>query len=277
MNGIPILMYHEISDKNKCRRISVKTQYANIIDKELFERHIEYLYVNKFRCLNVEDLILLLKNSNINNEDLNKCIVITFDDGYEGNYYYAYPVLKKYGFKGTIFLISNKIGREYMLSGSQIREMQKNDIFFGSHTIKHSLLGVIKNKNIYDELQGSKKTIEDVIGKEIKYLSLPHGSYRKGYDVIAKLAGYEGGLTSDPGINTKKVDAFYLKRNGIYRNSSLNYFKSICEKRKFLLLRITIKKTLIRRIKKFIGEEKYLCMYNRIYGVREDYSSGNFE
>ncbi len=39
-------------------------------------------------------------------------IVISFDDGYADNFVYAYPILKKYGLKATIFPISSRINRE---------------------------------------------------------------------------------------------------------------------------------------------------------------------
>src|SRR5690606_1373661 len=71
-------------------------------------------------------------------------IMITMDDGYESNYIYAYPVLKEYNMKATIFLITSLIKNEeekHLLKGipklswEQIQEMSESGLIeFHSHT-----------------------------------------------------------------------------------------------------------------------------------------------
>lgn len=43
-----------------------------------------------------------------------KPIIITFDDGYYSNYEYIYSILKKYNVKVSIFIVTDKIGKEIM-------------------------------------------------------------------------------------------------------------------------------------------------------------------
>ncbi|MCI4060967.1 polysaccharide deacetylase family protein, partial [Bacillus cereus] len=63
--------------------------------------------------------------------------LITFDDGYTDNYQDAYPVLKKYGMKATIFMIGKSIGHKHHLTEDQMKEMAKHGISIESHTIDH--------------------------------------------------------------------------------------------------------------------------------------------
>ena len=81
-----------------------------------------------------------------------KPIVLTFDDGYEDNYTYAFPILKKFSFTATIFLITRDISglsgwsdseetiKEPLLSWDKIKEMSDYGIDFQSHTHTHPSL-----------------------------------------------------------------------------------------------------------------------------------------
>lgn len=93
---VPVLMYH-----------SVGVLMANWIWKllavphQIFEDHLRVL---KKKGFNTIDLIQLYNYVKEGESIPHNPIVLTFDDGYLDNWVYAYPLLKKYGFKGTIFV-----------------------------------------------------------------------------------------------------------------------------------------------------------------------------
>ena len=91
--GIPAVLYHQIND------------YSNVNGK-LFEEHIKYLVENGYKGITVSEYI----NNEFDKKDKN--IMITFDDGYYDNYAIAFPILKKYNIKSTIFLNSFYIKNE---------------------------------------------------------------------------------------------------------------------------------------------------------------------
>lgn len=92
---LPIIMYHSLlKDPNR--------QNKYVISPELFERDLKYLKENGYVPVFIKDVIEYV------NDDGNlpkKPIVITFDDGYFNNYYYAYPLLKKYNMKAVISIV----------------------------------------------------------------------------------------------------------------------------------------------------------------------------
>lgn len=95
-NPVPVLMYHSIGVKNR----KWKWNYLTTPYKD-FERELLYLKNKGYNTINLEELYNYVSN---NKSIPAKSVVLTFDDGYVDNYIFAYPLLKKYGFKGTIFV-----------------------------------------------------------------------------------------------------------------------------------------------------------------------------
>ncbi len=94
--SIPVFMYHTIGIPNSAWQWSELTMHYTI-----FEKQIVYLKNKGYRTVHLNELYEYI----FNGKQLHpKTIILTFDDGYADNYVYAYPILKKYDFKGTIFV-----------------------------------------------------------------------------------------------------------------------------------------------------------------------------
>lgn len=93
---VPVFMYHSVGiPNNNWKWNFLTTPYQD------FEQQLKYLKKNDFSTIDLEQLYNHIHN------DIpipKKSIVLTFDDGYLDNYIFAYPLLKKYGFKGIIFI-----------------------------------------------------------------------------------------------------------------------------------------------------------------------------
>ncbi|MCD6367943.1 MAG: ATP-grasp domain-containing protein [Candidatus Aenigmarchaeota archaeon] len=177
---IPILMYHnfyETKSNGDHRSISLKR----------FEQHLKYLKKKSYETLTVSE-------KKFNSE---KPIYLTFDDGYASQYN-AFKLLKKYGFKGSFFVISENIGRDGYLNKDQLKEMSKGGMEIGSHTKTHTNLTNISHNERISELTESKKDIERSIGKEVHSISIPGGNYNTSVIKDCLLSGYEKIRTSDP-------------------------------------------------------------------------------
>ena len=122
-NFVLCLMYHSIdSEKNK----------GGIFVDE-FEEHIKWIKDKKtFKMEELKGLDYTLPPNSI---------LITFDDGYKNNYTLAFPILKKYNIKATIFLNTKFIEKdETYLNWDEIREMYESGLIdFQLHTHSHQL------------------------------------------------------------------------------------------------------------------------------------------
>ncbi len=151
-------------------------------------------------------------------------IVLTFDDGYEDNYTELFPLLKKYGCKATIFVITSKIDTEGYLTSQQIREMSDSGLVsIQSHTVSHEplALGDKTYEDVVYEFEESKRILEEITGVAVDTVSMPNGSFdeavtsiaEKYYDVIFTGTNYRA---------FEPVDIKNVQRVGIYRYHSIN-------------------------------------------------------
>lgn len=78
-----------------------------------------------------------------------------------------------------------------ILNWSNVIEMGKHGIEFGSHTHTHEILKYIDNDIIADELATSKKIITDKTNKPVRYFCYPNARYRNDNADLINQAGYE--------------------------------------------------------------------------------------
>lgn len=220
---IPILIYHNFTkDESSSYRI-------NIIE---FEKQMNYLATHNYSVISLSKLIEGLKNGRLPT----KPAVITIDDGFKSSFTLAYPILKKYNFPATLFLYTNFIEKSnFSLTWEEIREMAKNNIEIGSHTLSHcNLLRYNKNED-YDtyitrvkkEIFLSKEILESKIGGKVKFFAYPYGVYSSIIKNLVIQAGYEGILNANSMNNTLNVDPFSLNRQIVFGISSFNSFIQI--------------------------------------------------
>ena len=131
-NFVLCLMYHSVD--------SEKGKGGIFVDE--FQEHIKWIKDKK--TFKMEEL------KNLNYTLPQNSILITFDDGYKNNYTLAFPILKKYNMKATIFLNTKFIGEdEDYLNWDEIREMYKSGLIdFQLHTHSHQL--TIKDIEVLD-------------------------------------------------------------------------------------------------------------------------------
>jgi peptidoglycan/xylan/chitin deacetylase (PgdA/CDA1 family) len=98
MRTVPVFMYHHIN-RNAGDMIT--------LTPEDFENHLRVLKNREFRTLFLEDLVKILRGKKVSTQP---SVVLTFDDGHLDNWMYAFPLLKKYGMKATIFVVTSWLG-----------------------------------------------------------------------------------------------------------------------------------------------------------------------
>jgi peptidoglycan/xylan/chitin deacetylase (PgdA/CDA1 family) len=209
---VPILMYHRVVEREP-----VRDPFRNCVTVSVFERQMRWLRLRGYRTVPLASL----EGAQLAPSLPSRPLVITFDDGYRDNYENAWPVLAKYDFRATVFLVSGSVGgyndfdhavggeRAPMLSASEIREMHAAGIGFGSHTCSHppSLVDV-DDRTLRLEVSASRTAVEDIVGSAVDYFAYPHGKQ----DARVERAVADAGYKLACGATGTRFDRFCLHR-----------------------------------------------------------------
>lgn len=191
--NIPVLMYHSINFDPKYPTNQVR------IPKDKFAAQMKWLHDNEYHTLTMDELYKAVENREPVPE---KSVVLTFDDGYEDNYQNAYPILREYGFKATIFMITAEIGddKNGYLTAEELKTMQQNGIDIECHTVHHLHLSQLSYQKQEEEIAGAQQTLEKLLGKQVSYIAYPYGDYNADTLRITKACGFRLGFRENGGI-----------------------------------------------------------------------------
>ena len=212
---VPILMYHNITSADTkplivIGHLSKGKLRLNCVSPQSFDRQLGFLKDHGYHVISLDEYV---QRKKANEWFSHKTVVITFDDGYEDNYTNAFPILKKYHFPATIFLISDYVGKSPdFLSWEQVKEMSQYGISFGSHTRRHVYLPSISKEQMKDEIIGSKQIIEQHLGSPVYYFAYPGGGFSEEIKAITATAGYQAALATNRGYDRLNIDLYELNR-----------------------------------------------------------------
>ena len=192
--NVPIILYHWIAVS------PINSQYYVRPDK--FDEEMKLLHDWGYTTITAELLIKAITEG----ADLPpRPILITFDDGHLNNYTTAFPIMYKYGFTGTLYIIANYIGTDQYMNADQIKDMAAAGWEVGSHTISHLDLTALEPDRQRREVVDSRTLLESKLGVPVRTIAYPFGISNPGVIDYAHFAGYIGGMslgfTDDQGVS----------------------------------------------------------------------------
>lgn len=209
---VPILYYHSVmrEDGNELR-----------MPPDQFEAQMAYLKEQGYQSITLNQLYqAFYKGGSLPH----KPVVITFDDGYVDNYTNAFPILKKYKYTATVFMVSSYIGGKGFLSWPQLKELAASGWEIEGHTITHPYLSKVDEETLGHELKNSKEILEEGLGKPVNFFAHPYGDYNGIVTQAIKDNGYLMAFTTKRGWANPKENALEVKRVYCYANMGQTEF-----------------------------------------------------
>jgi len=210
---VPVLMYHHVRPDGGMIAAT----------PEHFEDQLRWLSRRGYRTLSTDEFTRHLQGQGVPR----RSVLITFDDGYLDNWVYAEPLLRRYGMRATVFVVTGWVGNgpvrpqlggegplpetpehrecerriesgcadEVILRWSEILTMRDRGVMeFHSHTHTHTRWdqqdAAVKNMRMRDELTRSRNCLRQHLGEVSDQLCWPQGYFDDDYVRIAQDVGF---------------------------------------------------------------------------------------
>jgi peptidoglycan/xylan/chitin deacetylase (PgdA/CDA1 family) len=221
---IPILVYHQIAIAPK-KGASFRGLY---VSPSAFARQMAMLKMLGYTGLSMSDLQPYLCNDKVG-----KVFGITFDDGYLNNLTAALPVLRKYGFTSTCYVVSDLLGsanswdiqkgiaQTPLMSAHELLLWQAGGQEVGAHTQSHVDLLAVNELTARQQMTHSKLDLEKLLGTPIHHFCYPYGKFNTLHEGIAKQARYHTATTTVRGRVYAATNMLTLPRVPVVNSTTL--------------------------------------------------------
>lgn len=207
--GFRVLMYHAVGTPADRDRLGLYS-----ITPSLFASHMHALA--EFSVCSINDFA--------DHAESALRVAVTFDDGYKDNLYHAAPILLQLGIPFAVFVSTGftRSAHPSFLSPSELKELANwPKAVIGTHGSTHTPLTACNDDTLKNELQGSKKYLEDILGKPVDTMSYPFGAVDMRVRAAVEAAGYSKAFSSRFDINIRGRDPLLLCRTDIVSMDSV--------------------------------------------------------
>jgi peptidoglycan/xylan/chitin deacetylase (PgdA/CDA1 family) len=191
---VPILMYH---------KIGAVTANAWWVPTGVFERQLRALRNQGYSTVLPDDIV---NHRKAGKRLPPKPVMITFDDGYRDSLAIAEPLLKKYGFRAVVYLITDTVAetpearRQYegvdVLTWPEIKAMQKRGTFvFGGHGHRHQNLAAVDDP--YPDIRECYLRLRRQGIRQPFSFCYPYGQYNARAIEAVKRAGFRSAMACE--------------------------------------------------------------------------------
>lgn len=193
---VPILNYHRIAPKAEA---GGSIPYL-VVTPATFTVQLKALYDAGWHTITMATLADFMQ---ANRPIPPKTFVITFDDGWEDGYKYAFPIMRGYGFVGTFFVIGDRIGVHGFLSAQEMRTLEAAGDEIGNHTGDHHMLSNMSAPFIRQDVERGAAAIARAVGHRPVSLAYPKSAVNATViAVVAQIPGLEIAATTGGRIET---------------------------------------------------------------------------
>lgn len=202
---IPVLMYHKVLEQPS------NSRHRIFVTKDTFKAHLDFFRAEGFTPITFKEYAEFKYGIRHFQYFPAKPVFLTFDDAYLNNYTLAFPLLKEYGYKCTIFSLGDEHAHdnfwdvaqgepsEPLMNTTQKLEMQAYGIEFGSHGMRHAHLTELPPEQLTWEVVHSKQELERQLGTDVIAFAYPYGESNAAVKEAVRQAGYKFAVVIDRG------------------------------------------------------------------------------
>lgn len=189
-----------------------------------FQRQMAFLHAARYHILSLRELVTGLEGRA---SIPNRAVHLTFDDATADFAGQAWPVMRRYGFPASVFLVSDCIGKSAEWLGKNVGEavplmdaetilrLQSEGVRFGSHTRTHAHLISLDPERLNDEVTTSRTALTQLLGRDVFAFCYPYGEVNRAVLRAVGNAGYRLGFTGERNRATRGTHPLILPRHAV--------------------------------------------------------------
>jgi peptidoglycan/xylan/chitin deacetylase (PgdA/CDA1 family) len=198
---VPILMYHVIANPPSSAQLP-----ELFVDPGTFTAQMEWLKRQGYVAVSLNQVYDAWFKGGALPE---RPVVLSFDDGYRGDYVYARPTLRRLRWPGDLNLLVGNVGSE--LSDQMVERMINDGWELDAHTISHLDLTRMSGAQLTREVTGSREILKGRFHQPVNFFCYPAGKFNATTIGAVRDAGYLGATTELPG-DASRSDMYELHR-----------------------------------------------------------------
>ncbi|MFG2005051.1 polysaccharide deacetylase family protein [Spirillospora sp. NPDC048911] len=182
-----ILMYHSVGSRED-------DPHLITVSPRRFERQLRWLKKRGLRGVSMTELLQAREAG-----EAGKLVGLTFDDGYADFFGHAVPLLARFGFTATVFVVTARIGasntwddgpRKPLMNEAQLRAVARCGMEVGSHSAQHLSLPTLDGHQVEQELKESRAALEYILERPVPGFAYPYGHVSPEVIAAVREAGY---------------------------------------------------------------------------------------
>ena len=184
-----ILMYHSVTP--------YQIDPSNTtVHPERFEQHMKWLHERGRRGVSVGELLKAWQDGTAD-----RLVGLSFDDGYADLAYNALPILQRYGFNATAFVLAGRLGldnswtakdpQKALLTSEEVSRLAASGIEIGSHGLLHLSFPSLSRTALVKEIADSRRILQEVSGQDVLGFCYPYGRLDERAVSAVQAAGYD--------------------------------------------------------------------------------------
>jgi peptidoglycan/xylan/chitin deacetylase (PgdA/CDA1 family) len=231
---LPILLYHNVGPPRP------EDPLGLTVASDRFEQQVGWLVSRGYEAIWPSDLLAWQREGRALPR---KPVLLTFDEGYASIAKYALPVLRSYGLKAALYVVTRRLGLTNswaeaeghrtmnLMTADQIRQWSELGIEIGSHTRTHPRLASLCEERIREEIEGSREDLRCLLRgcvmcrQELVSFAYPYAEAENTAVRECVKRTYQLGLTICDGLNLLGTNPYELRRTPVVPSDSLVDFK----------------------------------------------------
>ena len=192
---VPVLMYHLVASPADARVAATDL----VVSPSTFDAQLRALHDAGWQTITAAQLAGHLVAGT---RPPARSFVITIDDGYANAYTNTLPILAKYGYSATFYIVVGRIGRSpQTLTWPEVREMLAAGMDIGNHTIGHPDLTRASDWDLGWQIRRAQEVVAAKTGYTMRSIAYPSGRFDGRVAAAVEKAGLTLGFTTQGGAN----------------------------------------------------------------------------